>query len=389
MKVKKRAVRSTLAWIITVAMMASMFVSLPVFADEEKSYDYNNVQSSNVTSNGYWTDVDNYDISWYTGNENSGSYDLTDSADLAGLAYLINNQNVSFGGKTINLTGSTYDMSAHYWVPISACSGAGPHTGGSNCTAWSGTFVIKGSESSTITGLNIIDTVAPASNAANYNYYTGFIGHMNGDVEISNIVFDNCNVEDKGNTVVQDYSSGAAVVIGEARGDSKFNNVIVQNSVISGCTKVAAFLGLKNGSNGGLTFTDCASNNNTFKALYYYNAIVGVTISSTATVVVFDNTSSVNDTFEKFDPNNEAQYFGDGNYITYNGIEYLPLAQTIGGVKYDDALVVGTTKALAAVLGTEAKEIVVNGTTYHVGETAVDNVAKINRNGKDVLHIIK
>lgn len=54
------------------------------FADEEKSYDYNNVQSSNVTSNGYWTDVDNYDISWYTGNENSGSYDLTDSADLAG-----------------------------------------------------------------------------------------------------------------------------------------------------------------------------------------------------------------------------------------------------------------------------------------------------------------
>ena len=137
MKVKKRAVRSTLAWIITVAMMASMFVSLPVFADEEKSYDYNNVQSSNVTSNGYWTDVDNYDISWYTGNENSGSYDLTDSADLAGLAYLINNQNVSFGGKTINLTGSTYDMSAHYWVPISACSGAGPHTGGSNCTAWS------------------------------------------------------------------------------------------------------------------------------------------------------------------------------------------------------------------------------------------------------------
>ena len=27
MKVKKRAVRSTLAWIITVAMMASMFVS--------------------------------------------------------------------------------------------------------------------------------------------------------------------------------------------------------------------------------------------------------------------------------------------------------------------------------------------------------------------------
>ena len=82
MKVKKRAVRSTLAWIITVAMMASMFVSLPVFADEEKSYDYNNVQSSNVTSNGYWTDVDNYDISWYTGNENWKA-DLNSAAGMA------------------------------------------------------------------------------------------------------------------------------------------------------------------------------------------------------------------------------------------------------------------------------------------------------------------
>ena len=36
-------------------------------------------------------------------------------------------------------------------------------------------FVIKGSESSTITGLNIIDTVAPASNAANYNITQGLL----------------------------------------------------------------------------------------------------------------------------------------------------------------------------------------------------------------------
>ena len=84
------------------------------------------------------------------------------------------------------------------------------------------------------------------------------------------------------------------------------------------------------------------------RALCYYNAIVGVTISSTATVVVFDNTSSVNDTFEKFDPNNEAQYFGDGNYITYNGIEYLPLAQTIGGVKSGERFGCGNNKGFGS-----------------------------------------
>ena len=142
----------------------------------------------------------------------------------------------------------------------------------------------------------------------------------------------------------------------------------------------------KNGSNGGLTFTDCASNNNTFKALYYYNAIVGVTISSTATAVVFDNTSSVNDTFESLTRIMKLNILETAIILLTTELSIFLLAQTIGGVKYDDALVVGTTKALAAVLGTEAKEIVVNGTTYHVGETAVDNVAKINRNGKDVYY---
>lgn len=129
MKVKKRTVRSILAWIITVAMMASMFVSLPVFADEEQSYNYNDVQPLSAAASGYWTDENNYDTSWYLGNESSESYDLKDSADLAGLAYLINESKVSFGGKTINLTGSTYDMSGHDWKPIAACTGVeGPHT---------------------------------------------------------------------------------------------------------------------------------------------------------------------------------------------------------------------------------------------------------------------
>ena len=40
---------------------------------------------------GCWTDEGNYDISWYTDNPEAEEYDLWDAADLAGLAYLVNN----------------------------------------------------------------------------------------------------------------------------------------------------------------------------------------------------------------------------------------------------------------------------------------------------------
>lgn len=72
---------------------------------------------------GCWTDVGNYDISWYTDNPEAEEYDLWDAADLAGLAYLVNN-NIEFfyssnasNGKIVRLR-APVDMSAHYWEPI-------------------------------------------------------------------------------------------------------------------------------------------------------------------------------------------------------------------------------------------------------------------------------
>ena len=72
---------------------------------------------------GCWTDVGNYDISWYTNNPEAEEYDLLDAADLAGLAYLVNN-NIEFfyssnasGSKIVRLR-KPVDMSAHYWEPI-------------------------------------------------------------------------------------------------------------------------------------------------------------------------------------------------------------------------------------------------------------------------------
>lgn len=72
---------------------------------------------------GCWTDKGNYDISWYTDNPEAEEYDLWDAADLAGLAYLVNN-NIEFfyssnasGSKIVRLR-APVDMSAHYWEPI-------------------------------------------------------------------------------------------------------------------------------------------------------------------------------------------------------------------------------------------------------------------------------
>ena len=78
-----------------------------------------------------WTDVGEdgqplyADTSWYYNNPNESpeEYDLWDEADLAGLAYLVNNNMEFFyssnasGSKIVRLR-APVDMSAHYWEPI-------------------------------------------------------------------------------------------------------------------------------------------------------------------------------------------------------------------------------------------------------------------------------
>ena len=80
---------------------------------------------------GCWTDVGEdgqplyADTSWYYNNPNESpeEYDLWDEADLAGLAYLVNNNMEFFyssnasGSKIVRLR-APVDMSAHYWEPI-------------------------------------------------------------------------------------------------------------------------------------------------------------------------------------------------------------------------------------------------------------------------------
>lgn len=121
---------------------------------------------------GNWTDSGNYDISWYSGG--TSPYSISDAADLAGLAVLVNGLNdqtaTDFSGKTITLEGDI-DLSAHYWTPI----------GTSTSNYFKGTF--DGADH-TISNLTI-DTNAS---------YVGLFGATSGAV-IKNVTLDELQVQ--------------------------------------------------------------------------------------------------------------------------------------------------------------------------------------------------
>lgn len=62
-----------------------------------------------------WLDENNYDISWY--NQNNYSYTINTPQELAGLAYLVNNSNITFEGKQINID-KDINLLEHNWETI-------------------------------------------------------------------------------------------------------------------------------------------------------------------------------------------------------------------------------------------------------------------------------
>ena len=131
---------------------------------------------------GCWTDVGEdgkplyADTSWYYDNPNADEspeeYDLWDAADLAGLAYLVNN-NIEFfyssnasNGKIVRLR-APVDMSAHYWEPIGVFRMDG-YTNVSPC--FLGTF--DG-------GNHAISGIVVQNDGTSKSAYAGFFGYIN------------------------------------------------------------------------------------------------------------------------------------------------------------------------------------------------------------------
>lgn len=71
---------------------------------------------ASITAKGAnWTDNGTYSISWY--DKNKTIFDISTPQELAGVAYLVNNNFTNFSGKTLNIT-SDLNLEAHNWVPI-------------------------------------------------------------------------------------------------------------------------------------------------------------------------------------------------------------------------------------------------------------------------------
>lgn len=65
-----------------------------------------------------WLDTNNYDTSWYTEGLTTGNYVIETKKEMAGLAYLVNNQDETFEGKEIEIRGNI-DLRENTWQTIS------------------------------------------------------------------------------------------------------------------------------------------------------------------------------------------------------------------------------------------------------------------------------
>ena len=125
-----RTRKRILPLLFVVAMIVSLFSGLSISA----------AATDAPSSTDYWTSSSTYyNTSWYTGHENDTTYTLSNAADLAGLAVLVNNGTTTFDGKIVNLAaGGNFDLGAHYWYPIGGVAALSSGVPGG--TYFAGTF---------------------------------------------------------------------------------------------------------------------------------------------------------------------------------------------------------------------------------------------------------
>ena len=131
-----------------------------------------------------WDEYGSYDLSWYSASETT--LDISTPEELAGVAYLVNNNFTSFSGTTINIT-ADIDLSGRTWIPI-----------GTSNTDFAGTFEGNGHTISGIiitsygfwvhlSGVNISNTTFIGS-INGTNSYMGFVACDAENCEFENII---------------------------------------------------------------------------------------------------------------------------------------------------------------------------------------------------------
>lgn len=152
------------------------------------------VISTSGTPTESWMEEGNYDISWY--NETTTDFKISSAAQLAGLAYLVNNGIESFDEyKSVAIT-KDINLAGYEWVPI-----------GTKEHPFNGTFSGKNYN------LGVINTISGICTNDAGNEYVGLFGYMEGTQN----------------------SIGYAV--------ASIQNVIVAESYIQGCRYVGGIVG--------------------------------------------------------------------------------------------------------------------------------------------------
>jgi hypothetical protein len=196
-----------LAFALALVLAFSLAPLIGAQADGTGGAAYAAERTVSADPQGAWTDYGNYDISWFdVGNYPAKSYTITNAAQLAGFAALVNGTaQESQGGSQLGpysfytattrsaiilsaASSGAFNLTAHYWTPI---GGNGPSVQGvPNAPAFSGTFdgnttvdlnfnVTSGTE---ITGMVIDPDILSAGNEG-----FGLFGYVDGGA-LGNIV---------------------------------------------------------------------------------------------------------------------------------------------------------------------------------------------------------
>jgi len=169
---------------------------------------------------------------------------ITNAADLAQLAYLVN-EGADTTGKTFTLAiDGDFDLSAHEWVPI---------------VGFKGTF---DGQNKTISGLRITDGSGDKDYADK-----GFFATTLGTVSIKNVIFDGLFINSVSDGLGEENKNYG--VVGSADGETTFTKVIVKNSTIVGHGRIGALVGQTNSK---VVITESESLSNSFTAVNGYAA---------------------------------------------------------------------------------------------------------------------
>lgn len=186
----------------------------------------------------YWTDEGNYEIDWYTDNPNADVFEINSAPRLAGLAYLVNSEKITFKGKLIKLTADV-NLSAYWWIGV-----------GQGNESFQGSF---DGNSHNISGMKI--------NVENEIIsYSGLFGKISNDdedtaVEIKNVVLEDGDIRGgiwKGSTT----GALASMILGKGK-------VIItgcHNNGVAISGGGGSFIGGLVGFSGNLSLITCSNN---------------------------------------------------------------------------------------------------------------------------------